>query len=228
MDAEFWHQRWREQRIGFHLEKVNPQLLAHWPALGLSAPARVLVPLCGKSVDLRWLRDYGHDVVGIELSPLAVEQFFAEQGLSARRELIGEVVRWSAPGITVLCGDFFAVDAELLGRVDAVYDRAALIALPAVLRPRYMRHLAGLVRPGATGLLITMDYDQATMDGPPFAVQAREVEQLAEGDWQLYPVAARDDALDDNPRFSSAGLAAIREAVWQLERLPAPAQAGRR
>lgn len=219
MDAEFWHERWRENRIGFHLEAPNPQLLAHWPALEVPVPARVLVPLCGKSVDLAWLRERGHDVVGIELSPIAVEAFFDEHALPARREVTGELVIWHAPGISIYCGDVFAIDAERLGRVDALYDRAALIALPPELRPRYMAHLAALLPTGATGLLLTLDYAQAQMSGPPFAVPDDEVRQLSGERWQSTPLGAPRDALADNPRFAEVGLTGIKEQAWRLDRL---------
>ena len=219
MEAEFWHERWRENRIGFHLEDANPQLLKHWPALDLPVPARVLVPLCGKSIDLAWLRDRGHDVVGIELSPLAVEAFFVEHALTPRREVIGELVLWSAPGVQLYCGDFFAVDATLLGRVDALYDRAALIALPPEMRPRYMAHLASLLPTGATGLLLTLDYAQSQMAGPPFAVPDEEVLQLTDARWRVERLGPSQDALADNPRFAEAGLTCLREQAWRLDRL---------
>lgn len=219
MEAEFWHDRWRENRIGFHLEAVNPLLHRHWPSMELPATARVLVPLCGKSVDLAWLRERGHDVVGIELSPLAVEAFFAEHGLTPRREPAGALERWHAPGITLYCGDFFALDTNLLGRVDALYDRAALIALPPNMRPRYMAHLAALAPPGSTGLLVTFDYEQSRMAGPPFAVSAREARELAAQRWELTPLGEVQDALATNPRFAEAGLSRLEEQAWRLDRL---------
>ncbi|MCC5860745.1 MAG: thiopurine S-methyltransferase [Gammaproteobacteria bacterium] len=222
MNPQFWHERWRENRIGFHLDEVNPRLVEHWPALELPVPARVLVPLCGKSVDMAWLRERGHDVVGVELSPIAVEAFFAEQQLLPRCEVTGDLVIWRAPGIEIYCGDFFAIDTERLGRLDALYDRAALIALPAEMRPRYVEHLARLLPTGAPGLLLTLDYHQASMAGPPFAVPDAEVNALAAAQWQVMPLGPPREALDDNPRFAESGLASAREQAWRMERLGSP------
>ncbi len=220
MNPQFWHERWRDNRIGFHLDDVNPRLVEHWPGLELPVPARVLVPLCGKSIDMAWLRARGHDVVGVELSPIAVQAFFAEQHLQPRCEVTGDLVIWQAPGIEIFCGDIFAIDGERLGRVDALYDRAALIALPADVRPHYVDHLASLLPTGAPGLLLTLDYDAAAMDGPPFAVPDAEVTALAGSQWQLTPLGAPREALGDNPRFAESGLTSAREQVWRLDRLP--------
>src|SRR3546814_8142059 len=86
MDPDFWQQRWRDNRIGFHRDGVLPLLEKHWPSLGLATGSRVFVPLCGKSLDMAWLAARGHRVLGVELSPLAVGQFFDENGLAPRSE----------------------------------------------------------------------------------------------------------------------------------------------
>lgn len=194
--ADFWHERWTSQQIGFHRDSPNPLLVDHWRL----PPGRVLVPLCGASVDLGWLASRGNEVVGVELSPLACEKFFRDAGIEPRRE--GN--RLSGGGVTLVHGDFFQFGGG--ERFDAFYDRAAMIALPASLRGRYVRHVKSLLRRPYRGLLVTMTYDQPRRDGPPFSVGAPEVRAA----WRT---ARRQHhlALDD-ARFNEIGGAT--ESAW--------------
>lgn len=218
MDAEFWHERWREGRTGFHRPEVNPWLVAHLPRLALAAGARVLVPLCGKSLDLGWLADRGLRPVGVEISPLALEALFAARGVEApERASAGALERWTGGGIEAFCGDFLALDAETLGPCDALWDRAALIALPAHLRPAYVRHCAALVRARATGLLVTMEYDAGAIEGPPFSVGGDEVEDLY-GPWFEVDALVPAQPGEPSEHLRERGLTGMREAVWLLTR----------
>lgn len=168
MDKSFWLDRWDTDRTGFHNPAVNALLERHHAAV-LAGQARVLVPLCGKSLDLWWLRDQGHEVVGVELSEKAVLAFFQEAGVRPDRSPEGALTAWRTEGLTLYQGDFFA----FTGRFDAVWDRAALVALPPPMRARYAQHLRALVE--GPGLLVTFDYDQGAREGPPFAVPEDEV-----------------------------------------------------
>jgi thiopurine S-methyltransferase len=218
MDPEFWHQRWQRKEIGFHLDHPNPRLVQHWDALTLPPGSRVLVPLCGKSQDLLWLARRGHRVLGVELSPIAVAEFFAEHGLLPQRQSRGPFESLAAGDIELLCGDFLALDRELTGPVGAVYDRAALVALPPPLRERYAQVLATLLSPGAEMLLVTFDYPQAQMQGPPFAVGPEQVRELYADRFSIDPLGG-EDILDAEPRFRERGLTALREHVFRLRRL---------
>lgn len=182
MQAEFWLQRWREGRTGFHHERPMPLLLEHWPSLALSKGSRVLVPLCGKTLDMPWLAAQGHRVLGVELSPLAVAQFFAEHGLVPERYASPMGVRHVAGDIEIIQGDVFGLDDATLAGCDAVYDRAAVIALPAPMRERYAHEVYARLPTGCRGLMITLEYPQAEMEGPPFSVDAAEVDVLFRGD----------------------------------------------
>jgi len=215
MDTDFWLQRWQQNQIGFHKAEVNAYLKDYWDALGVAPPARVLVPLCGKSLDMLWLMEQGYQVEGVELSPLAIEAFFAEQGLAAeQREIDGWRV-WQYDRLRLWCGDFFALGKAQLGRIDAIYDRAALIALPAEMRPRYAEHVCRLGG-GARCLLVTLDYPQEQMSGPPFAVSPAEVARLYQAAVGTEPLRNRD-VLTENPHLRERGLGSLHEAVYRLQ-----------
>lgn len=214
MQPEFWHQRWQDDRIGFHLGQVNPYLVKYWPTLGLHAGSRVFVPLCGKSLDMLWLAEQGHEVVGVEISPIAVRAFFEENRLDPEISQQGAFEIWAVDQITILLGDFFELTPGQLGEVEAVYDRASLIALPADMRAEYVEHLNALC-PAVPRLLITLDYDQSRMTGPPFAVSDEEVRELYADRSSLVRLAA-EDVLADNPRFREQGLDRMVESVWRM------------
>lgn len=214
MQADFWHRRWTKNEIGFHLETVNPHLQREWAQLPVPAGATVLVPLCGKSLDMAWLAGQGLRVIGVELSALAVAAFFREQGLEPVLRQQGAFAVWEAQGVTILCGDFFALQPADLADVSIVYDRASLIALPPAMRAAYVAHLRRLL-PQASILLITLDYEQEQMDGPPFAVSAAEVEGFYAAGYDL-AVLGVYDVLADSPRFRDKGLTRLEERVYRL------------
>ena len=178
MKHEFWLERWERDQIGFHQQAINAYLTEHWAELGLAPGAGVFVPLCGKSLDMLWLREQGYSVLGVELSRKAVEAFFNENGLRARRDEEGAFVSYSADRLRLLVGDFFALEPGMLSGIRAVYDRAALIALPAGMRAAYARHMAALLPSGAHILLVTLEYPAGALEGPPFAVGEEELRRL--------------------------------------------------
>jgi thiopurine S-methyltransferase len=215
MHEDFWHARWSSNEIGFHLDAVNPHLLRYWPGLGLPSGSRVLVPLCGKSLDLRWLHEQGYRVLGIELSRKAIEDFFAEQGLDYTQAQQGAFSCYRADGLELWCGDFFALSAADVTDCQGLYDRAALIALPPAMRERYVRHLSAILPAGSRGLLVALEYLQEQMDGPPFSVPEAEVRERLSGTWQLERLL-HADVLQQNERFISRGLTGLHETVYRL------------
>jgi thiopurine S-methyltransferase len=216
MDAEFWHQRWRDKRIGFHQQAVNPHLQNCWPRLEVAPGGRVFVPLCGKSLDMGWLAER-HPVLGVELSATAVQDFYRENGLQPARREEAPFAVYEAAGVTLYCGDFFALQRAHTAGIAAVYDRAALIALPAPMRPVYAQQLTRLVPRGAAMLLITMEYEQAHMNGPPFSVENGEVAALFGTAWQVESLLEAS-ILDAEPRFRERGLSRLAEHVYRLVR----------
>lgn len=191
MDPSFWHQRWAKNEIGFHESKINPLLIKHFNQLSLAKGRRVLVPLCGKTLDIGWLLAHGYRVAGVELSQLAVEQLFMELGVQPEISAVGEVEQWSANHLDIFVGDIFALSRQLLGAVDAIYDRAALVALPADMRNRYVAHLMKITGK-APQLMICCEYDQSLMEGPPFSVSGEEVQRHYSGNYNMALISSAD------------------------------------
>jgi len=213
MDPQHWHDRWTNNQIGFHQEEVNAHLSEFWPA-AMQVGGKVFAPLCGKSVDLLWLRDQGYQVVGIELSPIAVRDFFGENQLSASQHDSGGLECWSTDGIEIYVGDFFDLNTEHLHGVTAVFDRASLIALPPEMRKNYAQHIQSLCVAQET-FLITLEYPQDQMQGPPFSVPADEVENLYANQYDIQ-VLKRFDALAENQNFIKRGVTQLYETVYHL------------
>ncbi len=216
MKPEFWHERWQQGQTAFHLAQVNPNLARHGTLLAGLPGCRVLVPLCGKSFDMVWLAQHGHRVVGVELSALAVQAFFHEQKLVPQVDAHGPFTRHRAGAIEILCGDLFALDRALLGEVSAYYDRAALVAFPPEMRPRYAQHITSLLPVATAGLLVSFEY-LPPEGGPPFNVPEAEVRALYEPGFEL-SVLERHDLLQAEPRFKERGIHTMHEVVYSLQR----------
>jgi len=187
MEASFWHNKWEHGDIGFHENETNPLLVKHLEKLGMQPDGRIFLPLCGKTRDIAWLLGRGHRIVGAELSALAIEQLFSELGLQPAVSAVGKLIRYSASDIDVLVGDFFAVTVDLLGPVNAIYDRAALVALPDGVRADYAVHLMRLTG-AAPQLLVSLAYDQQRMAGPPFSVTEDEIRKHYDNAYQVHCV----------------------------------------
>ena len=217
MDPDFWRQRWREGRIGFHQEQVTPLLEQYWDAVGVPAGERVFVPLAGKSLDMAWLAARGHRVLGVELSPIAVQQFFDECGLEPAIHESSLGIHYSAGAIEILCGDVFTIDTGTLAGCGGVYDRAALIALPPAMRERYVTDVYSLLPAGCRGLLVTLDYPQPEKEGPPFSVTGDEVQARFGRDWTT-DLLERRDIIASQPGFVADGVTALHTSAWRLQR----------
>ncbi len=218
MQPEFWHERWRTGQIGFHQSAVDRHLERYWPDLGVASHSRVFVPLCGKSVDLLWLRERGHSVAGVELSAVALESLCMEHGIPAKRRLLNDFEVYEAENLRLYCGDFFALTPELLGSVPALYDRAALISWKPELREAYVAQVTALTSPGTQTLLITLEYPQAQMSGPPFSVGAGDVNRLYARNHAIQELS-KHDVLANEPRLRSRGVTQLYEVCYRLTRL---------
>jgi thiopurine S-methyltransferase len=219
MEHDFWQQRWQEGRIGFHQDGVTPLLQEYWPTLALPSGSRVFVPLAGKTLDMSWLAAQGHRVLGVELSQIAVGQFFDEHGLTPTLHESRYGMHHLAGGVELICGDAFALDADLLSDCESVFDRAALIALPPRLRRRYATELYPRLLTGCRGLVITLEYPQHEKDGPPFSVDEEEVRALYAGHWRI-ELLARRDILAAQPGFVAEGVTRLATVAYRFERNP--------
>lgn len=217
MESEFWHECWEQGRLGFHQEEYNRHLVRFFPGLCLAPGAHVLVPLCGKSRDMLWLADQGYRVTGIEISDRAARDFFAENELPA--EVVEGPVgpRYRSGRIEICVGNFFRFDTSLLPPIDAVYDRAALVALPPEMRMAYAAHLASLIPTGTQILLVTLDYPESEMSGPPFPVTPAEVQGLFGSRFEIEQLHS-ESCLEREPRFRKKGLSRMIERVHILRK----------
>ena len=217
LQPKFWHNRWRLGQIGFHQSAVDRHLQKYWPQLDIAGEGRVFVPLCGKSLDLLWLEQH-HSVAGVEISAVALESFCLEHGIAARRRILRDFDVYEADRLQLYRGDFFALARQLLGPVCAVFDRAALISWAPELRAAYVAHIAALTRPGTQTLLITVEYPQEQMAGPPFSVEADVVDRLY-APMHAIECLSKEDVLANEPRLRSRGVTQLHEVCYRLTRL---------
>ena len=217
VDNQHWLDRWKENRIGFHESSVNRYLDKYLPQFSLPAGSCIFLPLCGKARDIAWIAEQGYEVIGIELSSIAIEAFFDENRLDYERFDCDRFGIYKSGNISLLQGDFFDLRNDDLGACDLVYDRAALIAMPESNRPRYCEHMLSIIPAVSSMLLITLEYDQAEMEGPPFAVLADEVERSYSGAFSINLLES-NDVIDERPRWREAGMTALSEAVYRLDR----------
>ena len=209
MDPSFWHQRWGKNDIPFHEPGANPSLVNYFKELSLGEGSRIFIPLCGKTRDIAWLLSHGHRVAGAELSEIAVKQLFMELEMEPDISRVGEVAHWSAKNVDIVVGDIFQVSRKILGPVDAIYDRAALVALPEKMRHRYAAHLVEITNK-APQLLICYVYDQNVMPGPPFSVSSEEVRQHYCNSYDVTLIGSTDVP------GGLKGKCAAKEHVWLL------------
>ena len=212
MEASFWHQRWESNQIGFHGSTAHPLLVKHFQTLEVPEGSRIFLPLCGKTRDIAWLLSQGYAVAGAELSEIAITQLFEELQLSPHITDLGKLKHYQALKIDIFVGDIFDLSAEKLDPVDGVYDRAALVALPAAIRQQYTQHLRKITQQ-APQLLICFEYDQQKMEGPPFSIADSEVQQHYDDHYHL-------ELLETVP--VSGGLRGQHDALEKVWHLKAP------
>jgi thiopurine S-methyltransferase len=192
-------------------------LIEHWSKLGVDQ-GQVFVPLCGKSQDMVWLCERGHAVLGVELSPVAVNDFFTEQTISFSTQNRDGFQIFSGDGIQIFCGDFFDLKPEHLAQTRAIFDRAALVALPPHLQIRYAQHLLAILPQRPPILLMVFEYDQHEMAGPPFSITEQRVRELFGAAYKI-EILAEKDALAEQPGLQQRGLSQLQEKVYRLSAL---------
>ena len=215
MDANFWLERWRLNQIGFHQTDYNARLIRHWPALDVPKGGTLFVPLCGKSRDMWWLAEAGHRVIGVELSSMAIEAFFEDASAPYVYRQRSPLSWYEGNGIRIGCGNFFDLTAADLVGANGVFDRGALVALPVEMRRRYVDHLLKVVPVHAEILLLTLEYDQTRVGGPPFSVLRTEVESLYADRCAVTRLeAATTDQVP--PHFAAQGISSTSESSYRI------------
>ncbi len=214
---ENWIKRWQTGQTGWHKNQTNTRLIEFMDCLELRAGDCVFVPLCGKSKDMIYLLARGFKVIGVELSALAIVQFFTQNQLTYSVQRGAKFDIYRAPNICIYCGDYFALSAQDLKSVKGVYDRASLIALPSALRIKYSAHLYAIIPKGCKVLLLTLSYAQEKMNGPPYSVNEAEVKSLFERGFNCLKLQCFND-IEREPKFKNAGMMAIDKATYCLHK----------
>ncbi len=217
MERDFWIDRWESNQIGFHQDDFSPYLVKYWSALSVDEKSQVFVPMAGKTKDMLWLKNQGHDVLGIELSKMAVDAFFTENELTVSQNTVGEHVHYTSDSIQFLCGDFFHLTADDTKNIKAVFDRASMVAMPVDLRKKYADHMATLLAPSVEVLLVSMEYPEGEMSGPPFSVSGGDIESIFANNFTV-KLLESVDVLSGNPHLKERGLTSMVEKIYQLTR----------
>ncbi len=219
---DFWAQRWEQGRIGFHSQQVNPQLVKYADrlisGLTLESAPRILIPLCGKTVDITWLEDQGCDVVGVEIVEQALEDFHSEQGRQFYVISENGFNAWTSGRTALFQGDFFEIDHSVIGTVTGVWDRAALVAVLPELQQKYADQLVALTRKGARVLLRTFAYDQSAMQGPPWSVSPQTVQTIF-GERFRIELLESQELIDVLHKFRDRGATSFIGSTWLLTRV---------
>ena len=210
----FWHNRWQTQQIGWHRDAYNDLLTKHWGCIGSNKGDRVLVPLCGKSLDMLWFASQGHSVVGLEMVEEAIQAFFEENKLDVVCDTVNDQIHHTSEPFTIIEGDIFNLKAGLT-QADAWYDRAAMIAIPPTKREAYVEQIRQFTKPNAVGLLITFAYPKEEMEGPPFSLTDNDVEELFSDGFEL-ECLEQLDLTDEKDR----GLSQVTSSVFRIRRVP--------
>ena len=210
MDENFWHDRWRKNDISFHQNEANPNLVTHFHNLQIKEKSRIFIPLCGKTLDIGWLLSKGYSVAGSELSEFAIDELFKQLEISPKIDERGTIKHFHAPNIDIYAGNIFELNKEILGPVDAVYDRGAYVALPETIRAQYSQHLINITS-NAPQLLVAYEYNQSLMDGPPFSIQPTEIEANYIKSYEITNLNSQD------VEGGLKGICAAKENVWLLQ-----------
>lgn len=208
-----WESRWEEGRIGFHLSEVNSYLIRHCDQFLNKGTENVFVPLCGKTLDIFWLSERSKKVVGVEFVRMAVESFFEENNKKYKIFRVKKFNLYKNVKIEIFLGDFFDLTIHNTGKFLAIYDRAAIVSMDFFSRQRYADHLMSFLFDGGKILLITLDYDQNQMTGPPYSVPVEEIEKLF-SKYGTVELLETCDIIDD--RLRNKGLKSILERVYLI------------
>jgi len=206
--TQMWKDRWDAGQIGFHKSDVHQTLVKYIDKLFPNGnKGKIFVPLCGKTVDMKWLADNGIDVIGLDAVRVSLEQFYSEHNIENSVEKCAdlgqeaEVFKSSDNKIRLYCADMFKFSPDIEGTFDAIWDRGSLVAIYRKDVPTYAEIIKKLLKPGASCLVEVFEYDVSIFDGvdnpqkppPPHPVLEEELRRLYEPDCSV-------EQLDRNER----------------------------
>lgn len=219
MEISYWKARWQKDKTGWHMNRIYPHLPDFWPGLQLSKGATVLVPLCGKSLDMLWLKNQNYDVIGIEVSEKAAKEFFMDNRLMFEKSSKASFTIYETDNLAIWAGDFFKSKKDYLPGVDAIYDKAALIALPYEQRIKYADKILSLCQSHTQILMNAFEYEQEEMTGPPFAVLRKELDELFGQQFNI-ELLHEESIFDNLTKFQHRGLSSyLIEKLYHLRPL---------
>ena len=210
-----WHSHWTNKKPGFHEGRVNTYLQQFLPLFELQAGDTVFIPLCGKAVDILWLSEQGFKVIGVEISKVAVESFFEESRLIYKKHQTEHFVTYQTSNITLFQGDFMHLQAAQLTDCKLVYDRASIVAIESFNRAAYKEKILELIPTGTPMLMVTLDYDQRTMNGPPFSVPVDEIISLYQPEYKV-ELLQQSEQIEERPRWKERGLKSLIESALRM------------
>ncbi len=217
MEKSYWSSRWRKNKIGFHAFDIDDSLTRFWHTLGFTEDITVFVPLCGKSLDMLWLAEQGQTIKGVEFVEKACIQFFSENGLNPEITSHSFGTKYTSPKITLWAADILKLPDNEISECGAVYDRAALVALPPEMRTDYINKIAKNLKPGTPYLLVTFEYDENIMQGPPFSIPEKEIHRLFDKDYTIRLLSS-EDIIQNLEKFKNKGLQSMIKNVYVLHK----------
>ena len=213
-----WLKFWENNETNWHGDKITQELVEYFELFELETRDKVFVPLCGKSLDMIYIMNQGFSVVGVEISEIGVRQFFSENNLAYKITKVDDFDLYSTENLEIYCGDFFALTSKHLNNVKSVFDRKSLIALEPEVRQKYVKHLNDIISLGARILLVTLQYPQYQMSGPPFSVDKSEVESLFSMAFESQELRSFND-IENESKLTRAGVNYINNAAYYLRKV---------
>ncbi len=213
-----WLKFWENNETNWHGDKITQELVEYFELFELETRDKVFVPLCGKSLDMIYIMNQGFSVVGVEISEIGVRQFFSENNLTYKITKVDDFDLYSSENLEIYCGDFFSLTSKHLNNVKAVLDSKSLIALEPDLRQKYAKHLNDIISLGVRILLVTLNYPQHQMSGPPFSVDESEVESLFSMAFESRKLKSFND-IENGSKLVRAGVDFINNAAYCLRKV---------
>jgi thiopurine S-methyltransferase len=206
MELSYWQSRWRKGNTGFHMQNGYTGLHKHWKSLPIPDSPDVLVPLAGKSVDMQWIAEQGGNVTGIEISEIAIQQFFESLGETPVVRSYADFNIYTSDQIKIWRGNFLKLPEAKMPVFDLIYDKAALVALPPQMRKEYVEKIKSLTGPQTRILLHGYSYNQQEMNGPPFSVPEKEIEELYGSQFSINLLEKNSLNTENFQKFKKRGL----------------------